>query len=238
MKGRLILVVAMVAGGLLMLARPAFAPCHNVGFDPTSYTVSEGAGKVTLSISNGAGAQTEDMMVDYATANGTAKAPGDYTSESGTATFNSGGTSITTFDIAIKNDSAHESSEKFTVRISNVRPPSSCVPPPAITDDTATVTITDNDPKPKPATSSTPTRSSSPRPNTSASPTPTATKTASPTASPSPSPTATPTPTQTAVAVADESGGGLSGGVLAGIVGAVVVLGGAGAFVIRRRFLT
>ena len=237
MTKRVVVVLALISASLSM-ATPAFAPCHNVGFDPSSYTVSEGAGKVTLSISNGAGAQSEDMMVTYATSNGTAKAPGDYTAENGTATFAEGGTSIATFDVAIKNDSTDEPSESFTVKISDVRPPSSCIPPPEITDDTATVTITDNDPKPQPSTSSAPTRSSSPRPTASRTPTPTSSATQSSSASPTVSPTPTPTSTQMAVAVADEGDGGTSGGLVAGIVAAAVVLGGAGAFVIRRRFLT
>ncbi|MFY9587781.1 MAG: Calx-beta domain-containing protein [Actinomycetota bacterium] len=230
----MILVFAIAAASLMMVAGPAFAPCHVVIFVGDPYGVGEGAGKVTITVSNGAGGQLGTFTVDYATASNTAKAGSDFKQTSGTLQLPPG-QAEGSFQVPIINDTKHESTEDFMVKLSNGN---GCNGSPIDTSDTASVIIQDNDPKPKPSTSSTP--STSPRPTSSATPTrtPTATKTASLTASPSPSPTPTPTQTQTAVAVADESGGGLSGGALAGIVAAVVVLGGAGAFVIRRRFLT
>lgn len=224
----------------MLPAPPAWAPCHIVEFNPSSYSVGETAGEARLTVTNNGGQQSADMHFDYRTANGTAKAPGDYSAESGTATFDANGPGLVMIDIPIKNDTADEPSETFTVTISNVRPASSCLPPPGISGSTATVTITDNDPKPQPKAVSTPTRttettraSATPTPASTPSPTPTNTATRSP----SPTPTPTPTPTETAAALADEDGGGLSGGALAGIALGLAVLGGAAVILVRRRFL-
>jgi cell division septation protein DedD len=234
MKRAGILLLGTLAA-LALPAAPAWAPCHSVGFSGDPYSVGEAAGEVTITITNNGGKQTDDMMVDYETVNGTAKGGSDFTSKSGTVTFGANtNTGELQVDIPITNDSGDEPNEQFSVRLSNVRPPSSCVSSPNITQMTASVAITDNDPKPAPKPTPTPTRASTPRP----SPTPTASPTPTPTLSPTPSPTdtASPTPTQTAIALADESSG-LSGGALAGIIAAVVVVGGGAALLVRRRFL-
>jgi hypothetical protein len=234
------LLLLAFSAAFLWAARPAWAPCHIVQFEPSSYSVGESAGEVTLTVTNNGGQQSQDMHVDYSTANGTARAPSDYTAESGTATFDENGPGLVMIDIPIKNDTGDEPSERFTVTISNVRPSSSCLPPPGNSGSTATVTITDNDPKPQPTLSSAkPTFAPAPSPTRSRTPTPTPSSSATATPTPSQTETASPTPTttETSVALADEDGGGLSGGALAGIVAAVVVLGGAGTMFVRRRFL-
>jgi hypothetical protein len=221
-----------ILSGILIVvvlpSTPAFAPCHVISFDGDPYSVGEGAGKVTITVSNGGGQGTP--TVDYDTVNGTAKAGSDYVESSGTVQFVQGD-SEATFDIPIANDAADEPNEAFTVRLMN---PSNggCNPAPFIQEDTATVTIQDNDEKaivqPTPTPTPTPTKASSPKPKPS-------------TASASPSPTlASPSPTTSAspIAAADPGSGGLSGGALAGIVAATVLLGGAAAFWVRRRFLT
>lgn len=234
----------LIAGSIAALVVPAFptsAACHVINFSPSTYTVSEAAGQVTLTVTNNGGAQTQDQMVDYATANGSAKAPMDYVSKNGSITFTVGAPDTVTIDIPIKNDTIDEPAEQFQVKLSNVRPPGSCAPPPNISGDTATITISDNDPKPiikpKPKPSPTPTVDS-PRPSprrTTPSPSPSRT----PSPSPSPTVSASPSPTPTTVAAPDTaSHGGISGGALAGIVGGVVVIGGAAALLVRRRFMT
>ena len=219
-----------ILSGILIVvvlpAVPAFAPCHVISFEGDPYAVGEGAGKVTITVSNGGGQGTP--TVDYDTVNGTAKAGSDFVSSSGTVQFVQGD-SEATFDIAITNDPTDEPNEEFTVRLMN---PSNggCNPAPFIQEDTATVTIQDNDEKaivqPTPTPTPTLTKTSSPKP-----------KPSTVSASPSPSLTS-PSPTTSTVAAADLDDGGLSGGALAAIVAATVVLGGAAAYWVRRRFLT
>jgi hypothetical protein len=224
MMKRLSLLFALTAGSLILAASPAFAPCHSITFAGAPYSVNEGAGTVTIRVSNGAGAQTEDQMVDYKTDDGTAKAGTDYVDKNGTVMFGANsGTSELSFDIVIKDNNIHESTEQFKVELSNVRPPSSCIPSPSIDEQSATISIIDNDPKPTP-------KPSTPRPTPTPTPTPTPSPSASPTAS------ATPSPTTSAVAAAADDDGGLSGGALAGIVAGALAVGGAAAYVVRRRF--
>ena len=212
---------------VLVPAAPAFAPCHVISFDGDPYSVGEGAGKVTVTVSNGGGQGTP--TVEYETVNGTAKAGSDYVSSSGTIQFVQGDSDVTV-DIGVTNDTADEPDETFTVRLKN---PSNggCNPAPFIQEDTATVAIQDNDEKAivQPTPTPTPTKTSSPKPKPS-------TASASPSpipASPSPRTTTTASP----IAAADPGDGGLTGGALAGIVAATVVLGGGAAFWVRRRFL-
>lgn len=228
---RVAFVVAGTVVALGLSIPPAHAPCHSIGFTQTTYQVGEGAGKVTVTVTNNGGQQTQAQMVDYATANGTAKSPMDYTAKNGTITFTVGASGEVPIDIPIKNDAVDEPAETFKVKLSNARPPSSCAPPPSISGDTTTVTIVDND-KPKPKPTPSPTRRAS-----SPSPTPSPTRTPSP--SPSLTPSESPSPTPTVVAAPDgNAGSGLTGGAVAAIVGGVVVLGGAAAIVVRRRFLS
>ena len=63
-------------------------------------------------------AATETVTVDYATSDGTADAGDDYTSTSGTLTFDAGETSKTV-SVSIADDTEDESDETFTVTLSN-----------------------------------------------------------------------------------------------------------------------
>ncbi len=83
-------------------------------------------------------AQTNQVTVAYATADGTAVAPGDYTPTSGTLTFPAG-TVTRPLPVPVVGDAIDESSETFTVTLSN--------PIGGVTLGTATGTgtITDND---------------------------------------------------------------------------------------------
>ena len=64
---------------------------------------------------------TGTVTVDYTTANGTAIAPGDYISETGTVTFPFG-TTTQTITITIQGDYLDETKEIFTVVLSNPNP--------------------------------------------------------------------------------------------------------------------
>jgi hypothetical protein len=82
------------------------------------------------------------VTVSFATADGTATAPGDYTASAGTLTFNPGDTSKTV-NVAVNPDSVQESTETFVV---NLASPSNA----AISDGTSVVTINDDDAPPPP----------------------------------------------------------------------------------------
>jgi hypothetical protein len=68
---------------------------------------------VTLSTTS-----TSTVTAHFATADGTAHAPGDYTASSGTVTFNPGDTSKTV-SVAVKGDTLAESNETFHVDLSS-----------------------------------------------------------------------------------------------------------------------
>lgn len=60
----------------------------------------------------------ETIMVDYATANGKAKAPADYTATSGTLIFNPGEPTTKTIAVPIRGDRRDERNEAFFVNLS------------------------------------------------------------------------------------------------------------------------
>jgi len=233
-------VVSVLGVFLIVAASPAFAPCHIGSFVGAPYRVAEGAGKVTITYSNGAGAQPGGTA-DYRTEDATAKAPKDYTSTHGTLTWGgtaSAGVSASGvspanrgFDVPIIQDSLDEPNETFTIRMSHF---TGCFDA-QISEKSATVTIVDDDSTPVPKKTS-----PNPTPKTST-PAVTRTPTTTPTPTATRTPTLTPSPSSTSTALVTRdtgSGNGLSGGAVAGIVAAVVVIGGAAAFFVRRRFLT
>ncbi|MFN2271891.1 MAG: DUF2341 domain-containing protein, partial [Anaerolineae bacterium] len=111
-----------------------------VGFSDASYTVNEGAGSATITVTlNAAPAVT--TTVDYATSDGTAAAGLDYVAASGTLTFTPC-TSVQTFTVTINDDSIDEVDETINLTLSG---PSNAV----ITGtNPVTLTIIDNDPAP------------------------------------------------------------------------------------------
>ena len=82
------------------------------------------------------------VTVAYATSDGTATAPGDYTPASGTLTFTPGQTSQT-FMVSVMNDALAEPTE--TINLALASPGNAILG----TQGTATLTITDDDPPPK-----------------------------------------------------------------------------------------
>ncbi len=139
-------VAAAVAGSIalsaLALAGIAFAqendgPQVSIG----SASVREKAREARLVVSLDR-ASDREVSVRYATEDGTATAPGDYTGASGVATIPAGATS-TAIVLVIVDDTADEPTETFSVRLSDARD--------AIIrsgGESATVTIVDADPGP------------------------------------------------------------------------------------------
>jgi|GEM_PF-1628498 len=114
-------------------------PSGTLQFAQASYPVNENAGTVTLSVTR-TGGSSGAVSVQYATANGTAVAPGDYTASSGPLNWANGDTSPKPITVPIVNDSTAESSESFTVTLSNPTGGATLSSPA-----TATVTIADDD---------------------------------------------------------------------------------------------
>jgi len=86
-------------------------------FSATSYIVNENAGSVTVSVTR-SGNTTPATTINYATGNGSATLPGDYTSTSGTLQFASGET-VKTFVVPIIDDSLIEGNETLNVVLSS-----------------------------------------------------------------------------------------------------------------------
>jgi hypothetical protein len=107
-------------------------------FEQSAYTVSEGIGNATFTVRrlNGTGGVAS---VAYATSDGTALTPGDYTDRAGVLTFGDGVDSLA-FTVPIVNDSLVESSETFNLTLSNPTGGAALGTP-----STATVNITDNE---------------------------------------------------------------------------------------------
>ncbi len=112
------------------------------GSDPILYSddssVSEGdssgVARIVVRLSPAA---TKTVTVNYATASGTARSPGDFTARSGSLTFPAG-TTTRNVDVPIVNDTIAEATETFTLTLSS---PSGAV----LGDSSATATIIDDD---------------------------------------------------------------------------------------------
>jgi hypothetical protein len=125
-------------GGAQLIRDIALAPAGSFQFSTAATNVSEGAGKLTVTI-NRTGDTTGTANVNVATADGTATQKGDYTIRLAQITFNPGETSKTV-DVFITDDGYVEGPESFTIGLSS--------PTGDFTLDgtsTQTVTITDND---------------------------------------------------------------------------------------------
>lgn len=104
---------------------------------PTSYTVDEGIGSLTVTVLRTGGSDGA-AAVKYTTANGSAKAPKDYTKRSGSLSWVAGDQEPKSIQVPVVNDSSKESDETFTVKLSKATGAS-------LGASTATVTIHDDD---------------------------------------------------------------------------------------------
>jgi hypothetical protein len=86
-------------------------------FSATSYVVNENAGSVTVSVMR-SGNTTQATTINYATSNGSATQPSDYTSVSGVLQF-APGEAIKTFVVPIIDDAAVEGAETINVSLSS-----------------------------------------------------------------------------------------------------------------------
>lgn len=209
----LLVTAALVVATVLLAGSPAVAACHAFGIEVTPTTVREG-GHVTVTVSRDAA--VSPSQVDVSTVDGSATAGEDYRRLEQTASFTD--EIQQTFTIDITDDDLDEPAETFRVRLSN---PGGCAPNPNfVVDPDVRVTIRASD-------------AAAPSPT----PTETETETEEPTPSPEPSPTPqpSPSPTESPLAAPEDTGGGLSGAAIAGIVaGAAVVIGAVAIALLRR----
>src|SRR5262249_26871872 len=107
-------------------------------FSSTGYTVNEGAGTATITVTRSGGSDGAVSVV-FGASGGTATAGLDFTAGSGTLTWAAGGSSSKTFTVPTPAGSLVEGNETVVLALSN--------PPGGATLGTAsaTLTITDND---------------------------------------------------------------------------------------------
>lgn len=90
-------------------------------------------------------AAAQEVTVDFATADGTAKSPDDYEARTGTLTFPVG-TTQQKVRITINSDNAREDNETFTIRLSNATPASTVI---AVAQGTGTIQDAGTTPPPQ-----------------------------------------------------------------------------------------
>jgi len=90
---------------------------QSVQFGATSYVVNENAGGVVVTVTR-IGNVSNAATVNYATSNGTATQPGDYTNTSGSLQF-TGGETVKTFVVPIVNDQTIEHPETINIALSS-----------------------------------------------------------------------------------------------------------------------
>jgi len=108
-------------------------------FGAATYSSDEMNGSVLTEVKR-TGGSAGPVSVTFATSNGTATAPADYTANSGTLNFAAGEISKV-LPVSVFNDTLDETNETFTVTLSNPTGGATLGGP-----TTTTVTITDNDP--------------------------------------------------------------------------------------------
>ena len=113
-----------------------------ISFNTSQVTVNEETGQVQLTVTR-TGGSFGSVTVDYATNDGDAIAPEDYTNTSNTITFANGDSTAKTITIPIVDDSNYELTENFTVTLSNPSGGATLGSRP-----TTTINILDNDAQP------------------------------------------------------------------------------------------
>ena len=148
-EGNEIFTVALSGANGAALGSPATATVTIVDDDiaqtgtlalsAASFSIDEDGGSLTVTV-NRRGGSDGAASVSYATSNGTATAPADFSARSGTLNWSAGDSLDKTFTVPIVNDSTFEGNETFTVSLSNAAGANLGSP------SNATVTILDDDP--------------------------------------------------------------------------------------------
>ncbi|MCA1650355.1 MAG: hypothetical protein LC753_08765, partial [Acidobacteria bacterium] len=91
-------------------------PPPKIEFAAATYGIKENAGAVVLTVKR-KGKQSTEAKVHYATSDGTAHAPGDYTASSGDVVFAAGGSDTQNITIPIVNNRKPEPNKTFQVTL-------------------------------------------------------------------------------------------------------------------------
>jgi hypothetical protein len=134
---------ATAGAGYLAFTNNVPTPTTAIKFASASYTVSEGAGTASVTISR-VGDTTNAATVEYVTSDGTAQQAKDYTAGSGTLSFAAGETSKT-LSVLITDNGYVDGDRTIGITLSNAKGA------PLVTPSAATLTITDNDTSASPA---------------------------------------------------------------------------------------
>ena len=108
-------------------------------FSAATYSVAENGGTATITVTR-TGGSAGAVGVSFATSNGTATAPSDYTAVSQTVSFGNGDTANKTVSIPIVNDTSVEPNETVNLALTSPTGGATLGSP-----NTAVLTITDND---------------------------------------------------------------------------------------------
>ncbi|MEO0573148.1 MAG: Calx-beta domain-containing protein [Bacteroidota bacterium] len=125
----------IIEGGIDDLTISPLAPLITID----DISINEGAGTVNLTASHDGADAAGPFTVNYQTNDGTANAPGDYTTTVTTLNFDSTSGDTDTITIPILDDGSVEANETFTVSLTGASDGSIDI------SDTATITILDND---------------------------------------------------------------------------------------------
>ena len=117
------------------------AQTGNLALSSASYSTAEDGGSLTVTVNRNGGSDGA-ASVSYATGNGTATAPADYTSRTGSLNWADGDGAPKSFNVPIVNDSTFEGDETFSVTLSNAMGAGLVSP------SSATVTIIEDDSAP------------------------------------------------------------------------------------------
>jgi endoglucanase len=106
-------------------------PTGELRFSAPAYVVGEANALVTITVQRIGGSQGA-ASVDFATADLSATAPGDYTANNGTLMWANGDATDRTFDIAVVNDGLPEADETVALNLSNAQGAPLVVPSSAV----------------------------------------------------------------------------------------------------------
>lgn len=127
--------------GVLMLAVGVPAAQAAVTINDVSVGETNGVSTATFAVTRTGGIAAPALTISYATADGSARAPGDYTSASGVLSFGFlllGGTQTRRVSVTVQGDRLDEAAEQFRVVISGN----------GVTKSSGVATIADDDPQP------------------------------------------------------------------------------------------
>ena len=88
-----------------------------IAFASATYSVSQSAGVVTISVGRTGASGTS--QISYSTSDGTAKGGSDYTAANGTLTWNNGDLSPKTFTVAVSNATPFVGARSFNIALAN-----------------------------------------------------------------------------------------------------------------------